>query len=68
MDLFGYDPLVYVVSFAYLLGAVNHYVMLKAIYIILEQPYSLFTLRFKAVTWPWEIVTTLWLGMLVRTK
>tara|TARA_R110000823_G_scaffold46281_2_gene118677 strand:+ start:57 stop:266 length:210 start_codon:yes stop_codon:yes gene_type:complete len=62
MDLFSYDPLVYVGAFVYLLGAVNHYVMLKAIYIILEQPYSSFTLRFKAVTWPWEVVTTLWIS------
>tara|TARA_R110000796_G_scaffold7986_9_gene26812 strand:- start:567 stop:782 length:216 start_codon:yes stop_codon:yes gene_type:complete len=61
MDLFSYDPLVYVGTSIYILGAINHYIMMKAIYIILEQPYRSVNIRLKAAIWPWEVVTTLWL-------
>tara|TARA_R110002094_G_scaffold6169_2_gene15190 strand:+ start:499 stop:717 length:219 start_codon:yes stop_codon:yes gene_type:complete len=62
MELLDYDPLVYITAAIYLLGAVNQYILLKAIYIILEQPYSLSGLRLKAALWPWEVVTTVWVS------
>tara|TARA_R110002124_G_scaffold55733_2_gene157897 strand:+ start:2299 stop:2517 length:219 start_codon:yes stop_codon:yes gene_type:complete len=62
MELLDYDPLVYITAAIYLLGAVNQYILLKAIYIILEQPYSLSSLRLKAALWPWEVVTTVWVS------
>ena len=49
MELLDYDPLVYITAAIYLLGAVNQYILLKAIYIILEQPYSLSGLRLKGI-------------------
>lgn len=62
MELLDYDPLVYITAAIYLLGAVNQYILLKTIYVILEEPYTLSGLRLKAALWPWEVVTTVWLS------
>ena len=62
MELLDYDPLVYITAAIYLLGAVNQYILLKGIDVILDEPYSLSELRLKAALWPWEVVTTVWLS------
>jgi hypothetical protein len=61
--ILGVPPLVWISSVIYFLGAVNHHLLVSALLQVMELEADDSAIKFRAMIWPYDVVSTLVLVM-----